>query len=83
LKARIARTAPREELDAAREPTERIIRESGFDPSPFVVASAIPGAIRWYRDWRGEQWWRTRAAVVGPAPPVNRQQRRQDRRSSK
>ena len=46
--AGIAKSAPREELDRAREPMRRIFRESGFDPSDLVVACSVPKAVYWF-----------------------------------
>lgn len=54
----LARDAPREELDAAREPVRAMIRASGFEPSDLVVAGQVPGTLEKLRTWHGANWWR-------------------------
>jgi hypothetical protein len=56
-KAEIAHTAPRGELDAARGPLRAMDQASGFQPSDFVIAGGVPGAIPWFRRWHGDNWW--------------------------
>jgi hypothetical protein len=58
--ARIARTASREELEAARDEVRTSMRSRGFDPSDLVVATNAPRHVQYWREAVGAGWWKSR-----------------------
>jgi hypothetical protein len=65
-RARLAQVAPRDELDAACEKMRAMFHDHGFVPSDLVVAGSTPGSLTYFRQWRGDRWWRRRPGQ----PPV-------------
>jgi hypothetical protein len=55
---RIAKEAPRQELDAARDQVRPMMRAAGFQPDDLVVASCTPGTVLHLRKAGGPDWWR-------------------------
>jgi len=57
--ARVARTAPRGELDVAKELVRPSMLAFGFEPSPLVIADGAPRHCLFMRRWHGDNWWRS------------------------
>jgi hypothetical protein len=55
---KIAREAPRKELDAARERVRPMMRSAGFEVSDLVVADCTPGTVLDLRKVGGPDWWK-------------------------
>jgi hypothetical protein len=69
----ITRTAPREELDAARDCVRPHFRSTGFDCSDLVAATEVPNHCFHYRQTFGVRWWDGRSRngsqpAVGTSP---------------
>jgi hypothetical protein len=67
--AEMARTARREELDAARGPTRAVMGLSGFNASDIVVAGSVPESIFKFRKWGDAFWWNKPYVPLGPEGP--------------
>jgi hypothetical protein len=65
-KAMLARTAPRQELDAARECVRPHFLSAGFpDCSDLLVATEVPTHCLNYRKNFGDRWWESRGRRQG------------------
>jgi hypothetical protein len=76
----IARTAPREELEAALPHSRSALPAHGFQASDLVVACGVPHQVQWMRRWNGDNWWRSSTGLREPTPAANRKQRRESPR---
>lgn len=54
---RIARSASRDELEAALPLAVAQPTAHGFRFSDLVIATNVPRQIQWMRKWYGERWW--------------------------
>jgi hypothetical protein len=81
---RIARAAPREELDKALALTPSVFSSHGFRASDFAVASAVPGQIQWMRKLCGnDKWWQLPTPETDRSSEGNRQWGRQSERQKR
>lgn len=62
--AQVARTAPRGELDMAKELVRPSMLAYGFEPSALVVADGAPRHCLFMRRWHGDNWWRKAEEVT-------------------
>lgn len=57
---KIARTAPRKELDAALPLSIATPQQHGFQYSELLDATGVPIHVQWMRRWYGDRWWTRR-----------------------
>lgn len=64
---KIARTASREELDAALPLAVTQPTAHGFRFSDLVIATNVPRQVQWMRKWYGDRWWQRPLESPGAA----------------